>query len=306
MARTQLTQQPRRSFSERQGYRPVRSVFQVDSIDEPLQNALWTALDLYVLTPIGEAENVFDEDRIQAFLTHLWVDHYKLRITTKPGTYYDWGLFINNRLESGPWYEVYDFIDYALENFPFAFGSESLNTKDAAKKEKDSFKSLCNQFLEREMSAWRIVGNQVSRLTSEQEIETVEKAQAIKGPIRTHLSTALGLMSDRKNPDYRNSIKESISAVEAICCQITGKPNADLHLALNTLERKGIRLHGALKKAFDHLYGYTSNVGGVRHKLMDDPQTDFEDAKFMLVSCSAFVNLLRARRTATAPLINQI
>jgi hypothetical protein len=145
------------------------------------------------------------------------------------------------------------------------------------------------------MSAWRIVGNQVGRLTSDEEIEAVEKAVTRKGPIRTHLTTALGLMSDRKNPDYRNSIKESISAVEAICCQITGKPKADLHMALNTLEKKGIRLHGALKKAFDSLYAYTSDEGGVRHKLMDDPQTDFEDAKFMLMSCSAFVNLLRAR-----------
>jgi hypothetical protein len=245
---------------------------------------------------MGDADRLFgqDQDLIEAFLTRLWVDHYKLRITTKPSGYFDWVQFINNRLKSGPWYEVYDFIDYALENFPFGFASER-SAEDPLGREKELFKSLCNRFLEREMSAWRIVGNQVSRLTSEEEIEAVEKAVTLKGPIRTHLTTSLGLMSDRKNPDYRNSIKESISAVEAICCQITGKPNADLHMALNTLEKKGIRLHGALKKAFDNLYGYTSDADGIRHKLMDDPQTDFEDAKFMLVSCSAFVNLLRAR-----------
>jgi hypothetical protein len=299
VARTQRLQQPRKSFSERHGYRPVRSVFQVDSIDEPLKNGLYTALDMHILNPISRADNILDHYSIDSFLIHLWVDHYKRRITEQPDTFEDWLLFINNALGKGPWYEFYDFIDFALEKFPFEFESEAQMIPrefvKKARKSREKFKSLCNHFLEREMSAWRIVGNQVSRLTSDEEIEAVEKAVTLKGPIRTHLTTALGLMSDRKNPDYRNSIKESISAVEAICCQITGKPKADLHLALNTLESKGVRLHGALKKAFDHLYGYTSNMGGVRHKLMDDPQTDFEDAKFMLVSCSAFINLLRAR-----------
>jgi len=43
------------------------------------------------------------------------------------------------------------------------------------------------------------------------------------------------------------------------------------------------------------MYGYTSDADGIRHKLLDEATIDFEDAKFMLVSCSAFVNLLRAR-----------
>ena len=252
-------------------------------------------MDLYILSPINGAEHVFDQNSITTFLTHLWVDHYKHRITKQPATFYEWVLFINKRLETQPWYECYDFIDYTLAKFPFNFAEEFGSKKDLATKERELFKSLCNHFLEREMSAWRIIGNQVSRLTSDEEIEAVEKALTIKGPISTHITTALGLMSDRKNPDYRNSIKESISAVEAMCCKITGKSKADLSAALKTLEKKGIRLHGALKNAFNNLYGYTSDAGGIRHKLMDDPQTDFEDAKFMLVACSAFVNLLRAR-----------
>jgi len=49
----------------------------------------------------------------------------------------------------------------------------------------------------------------------------------------------------------------------------------------------------SLKRAFDSLYGYTSSAEGIRHALLDDKSTlSFEDAKFMLVSCSAFVNYL--------------
>lgn len=54
-------------------------------------------------------------------------------------------------------------------------------------------------------------------------------------------------------------------------------------------------MHEALKEAFKKLYGYTSDAEGIRHALLNDPTLDFEDAKFMLVACSGFVNLLRAR-----------
>jgi len=44
----------------------------------------------------------------------------------------------------------------------------------------------------------------------------------------TDLSRALELLSDRKQPDYRNSIKESISAVEATCQVFASKSRATL------------------------------------------------------------------------------
>ena len=43
------------------------------------------------------------------------------------------------------------------------------------------------------------------------------------------------------------------------------------------------------------LYGYTSDADGIRHALLDESDLDFEDAKFMLVSCSAFTNYLKGK-----------
>ena len=54
-------------------------------------------------------------------------------------------------------------------------------------------------------------------------------------------------------------------------------------------------IHGALKEAFDHLYGYTSSEEGIRHGSIKESEVDFDIAKFMLVSCSAFVNYLVSR-----------
>lgn len=68
---------------------------------------------------------------------------------------------------------------------------------------------------------------------------------------------------------------------------------------MNKLESKGIIIHKLLKSAFDKLYAYTNQPDtGVRHALMDDdgdyvPQA--EEALFMLVSCSAFINYLNKK-----------
>ena len=40
------------------------------------------------------------------------------------------------------------------------------------------------------------------------------------------------------------------------------------------------------------MYGYTSDKSGIRHNSGLDENTTFEEAKYMLVSCSAFLNYL--------------
>ena len=128
---------------------------------------------------------------------------------------------------------------------------------------------------------------------SEKEKKFLGRLKKSEKPVRTHLENSLKLLSDRKSPDYRNSIKESISAVEAICRLIAKDKNATLGQALKVVENK-VGLHGALKASFSSLYGYTSSAKGIRHALglLEEPSLSFEDSKFMLVSCSAFINYL--------------
>jgi hypothetical protein len=45
------------------------------------------------------------------------------------------------------------------------------------------------------------------------------------------------------------------------------------------------------------MYGYTSDAEGIRHALLEEPTLEQADAIFMLVTCSAFVNYLRAKLT---------
>jgi hypothetical protein len=178
------------------------------------------------------------------------------------------------------WNEVYDFIEFVANVAPDDFESKR-------------FMQFCNMILEREMSAYRFVDGVIVQLTSEEEIAEIEQvlnAPAPLKPVTTHLKTALTLLSDKINPDYRNSIKESVSAVESMCNLITGSKDT-LGEALRKVEAK-VAIHAALKKGFSNIYGYTSDASGIRHALLDEANLGFEDAKYMLVSCSAFINYL--------------
>ena len=185
------------------------------------------------------------------------------------------------------WNEVYDFIEFSIQNCP----------EDCA----DSFCVACNAVLERENAAYRLVAREVTEITSPEEIDAIECAIADSSRcagVHAHLRQALSHLSDRKSPDYRNSIKESISAVEALCQRITSDANATLGKALKAIEPQ-IELHPALREAFSKLYGYTSDADGIRHAMMEEPSLSHADAQFMLVVCSAFVSLVLGKCAET-------
>jgi hypothetical protein len=46
-----------------------------------------------------------------------------------------------------------------------------------------------------------------------------------------------------------------------------------------------------MREAMTKLYGYTSDEGGIRHAMIEESKIDDAEAKFMIVACSAFVNL---------------
>ena len=105
------------------------------------------------------------------------------------------------------------------------------------------------------------------------------------------LKSALAKLSDRLNPDYRNSIKESISALESLTKIISKNSKDSLGASLDKIKGK-LKIHSALERGFKQIYGYTSDTDGIRHALTEETNCDFEEAKFMIVSCSAFINYL--------------
>ena len=65
-------------------------------------------------------------------------------------------------------------------------------------------------------------------------------------------------------------------------------------MPLKEMEKKKL-LHAALKEGFIKLYGYTSDADGIRHSMMDKPNLDAADARYFLLSCTSFINYLKAQ-----------
>ena len=272
-------------FAQRKGLKPVRTNIQIDFIDGDLRNSLWNATIKFYWDSVGEDlgadGHLYDPGRL--FISNLWENYFKKPLDTMGFNWEKTYGYIREYFFKAPWYEVYDFIEFLATHYP----KPKLNAL---------FIKTCNQTLERELSGYRFVGGKITQITSDQEISAIEEVLNIpdpfKGP-RMQIKSALDKLSNRKSPDYRGSIKDSISAVEGVVAIITGQRKATLGKALKRIEDKNkISLHSALKEAFIKLYGYTSDAEGIRHALLEESNLTFTDAKFMLVSCSAFINYL--------------
>jgi hypothetical protein len=195
-------------------------------------------------------------------------------------------IFYNNL----KWNEKYDFIEFCVNLFDGKY--TNLN-------------NCLNTVLKEEFAGYSLINGVITPIIEEEEIIEIKKALSVSPPITVHLKTALHLLSDKIKPNYRNSIKESISAVEAMCNKMNNNSEIPLGDALRIIERKGqIEIHGALKSAFSSLYGWSSSEEGIRHSLMDKPNVDQEDARFMLVACSAFINYLKIKSDKAGITIN--
>jgi AbiJ N-terminal domain 4 len=266
-------------FSQRHGYTSVKDAIQMEGMDDELRSGLWDAVQFYFWDNAGVDDySQALSSNISHELQWLWHKFFKQPVDTIPYTLRETIRWVRKYFFECEWYEVYDFI-------------EELNQVVASKPE---FRKFCNVVLERENSGYRFVNDILAPISSATELESIDDAISIGtqfGGASAHLRTALTHLANRKNPDYRNSAKESISAVESLCRVITGKPKAKLGDALSNLEKAGI-LHAALRASFNSLYGYTSDEGGIRHAMLEEPNLTFTDAKYLLVACSAFVNYM--------------
>lgn len=271
-------------FSQRKGIKSVKEIIQINSLDEETRVSLWNAFTNTLWRFVSQRGL---DNFVKPYFEKLWDEFYNLPTDTIPHNLRDlYNIIREDFLKKMEWNEIFDFIEFTLENFADFYG-------------KDKFISDCNNILERELSGYRIVGKRfIEDITEEQinEIEEVLESKKLGDPAKIHIQTAIDMISDKIKHDYRNSIKESISAVENICRLITKNQKTTLGQALKVVEEK-IQIHGALRSAFDKLYGYTSDKDGIRHSLMDEPDIYYEDAKFMLVSCSAFINYLLQKAT---------
>jgi hypothetical protein len=251
-------------FSEKYGYAEPRQSIQVEELDKTTRKRLWNV----VWRNRGNLTI-----RFGSLAEDMWDEYFGEPMDNMS----DVSEEVRRVFMEGEWYSILDTIEYISENKPDT-----------------DIESKFNEVLEEEKSAYRLVEGEVAPITDEIELEAIEdgmeKTRKYEG-VREHLEQALVHFSDEDNPDYRNSVKESISAAESMAQIVIGDEDATLGQALSKMDQEH-GLNGALKSSFSSLYGYASDQEGIRHALSEKSDVSFAFAKFMLVNCHAFVNYL--------------
>lgn len=289
-------------FSERIGAVKPSKILQVDSLSDELRNSLWNLfLALY------EDEN----DRYwRRVATHIARYFRKVPVDELPRHDFELRDWVKGLFFSLPWYAAYDLTEFLVHNhdemttISYREGYASSHHQV----DNERFMNAVNHILERELSGFRFVQGTLVPITTKEEIEEIDSAADEAGKFglagaREHIRAALALLGKKPKPDYRNAVKEAISAVESVVKQISKSDSATLDGALKELSAKS-EIHGALGAGFSKLYGYTSDKSGIRHALLDEPNVGFTEAKYMIVSCSAFVHYL-IQKAEKAGLLSQ-
>ena len=268
-----------KTFSQRKGLTPVSETIQIDAMTVELRNSLWNALDTAIWSGQNFVHRRHGPPHIKEFSRILWSDYFKDPVDSRPHFGGEILKIIRQNFFSCEWNEVYDFLEFVV-----------------SRRDNSTLADLLNVSLERELSGYRFVGGHLIDVTNQEEIKMIEEAATDSkfAGVSAHIECAMENYADRENPNYRNSIKESISAVESIARVVSGRKKATLSDALKAIDESG-KLHPALKNGFLNLYGYTSDEQGIRHAMLDEPNLTAADARYFLVSCSSFVNYLKAQ-----------
>ncbi|MGJ5041402.1 MULTISPECIES: AbiJ-NTD4 domain-containing protein [unclassified Bradyrhizobium] len=273
------------TFAQAEGEEPLPSQLKRTEVSRKLRAILWS----YIHTELGRTsvrntyayvggnwKNALMHAHVHLF--HLPIDEFDARFSRATEE-------VKSVIMRGNWLTFYGWIDHILRLKPTPQFSHDIQ-----------------RILTSCLSHYRVVdGAILCPLGSDEEAATVERAFV-------DLKVAPGLTGGREHlrlasqaltaGNFADSVRESMHAVESVVRML--EPHADFSKALANLETK-TNIHGALKKGFLAIYGFTSDEQGIRHALLDKgaPDVDEADALFMIGACSAFISYLLHKARVT-------
>lgn len=225
---------------------------------------------------------------------------------TEPDPNSSWAQDIEGPLNNMEWYRVYEFLETTYEKLlagvvgPSAFPDDSgEGEKTVSLKEVQTyFAHEVNQILAQENLAYEFVNGQFQkrgRPATQQNLARVGSVLTDPGlyQVREHFSKARKYFSNRENPDYPNSVKESVSALEA-CFQImTGKPANDFSKAVNSIQgNEPDKMPPPLVSAMSKVHAYRGNAQGAGHASITGSKLTELEAELVLSLSAAFITYL--------------
>ena len=271
-------------FSERKGIKHFSDIVQTKDLNERTRNKLYTA-SKEIFDLINKNPNKYGD----YFVEYVYEELFSLTKRDIPNYYgYEYSKIfeiIYGIFQKENYIEVFTFIEGIINAYTYID-----NISYSRFNCRNYYIQLVSAIFKTENVNYRIIDGKVTDIVNEEQIKCLEKT--LNNPynvVSEHYAKAIEQLYSVK--DFDNSIKESISSVEAMCQIITKNNKATLGDALKLLKDN---IHPAMKSAFEKLYGYTSDANGIRHSNgLGEGNSTFEEAKYMLISCSAFVNYLK-------------
>jgi len=264
-------------FSDRIGKTKSATILQLDEISDALRNSLWNYL----------YKRFFSRNFETCYLSARYISEYFLKIPIDEIPMNSYGRtqsWIKEIFYSLTWYDVYNLIEFLHHYCAKLTFPETI------------YVSEVNSILREEMAGYQFIEGILSPITNPSEIESITNSIHLSMEnnllgVNEHIKTAIELLSQKPKPDYRNSIKESISAIEALVKLISSEQKGGLEKAISILDKK-VHFHRGFKSALLSFYGYTSDEDGIRHPILEESSVGFDEAIFMIVTCSAIINFM--------------
>lgn len=264
------------SFSQRHGFSPIPTVMQVTDLDSDSRLAIWNMM--VVVNEVSSRR--IPQATLDLIATDLWVGPLKKARDEKPWSSAVWET-VKREILHGEWFNALNI----TEAYVHISATRITDGPDLQK--------FFNTALKENLVSYKFIDGMLVAIDSEEGSRAIEAAFAVTEPhagAREHLSRSARLLSDRTNPDFANSIKESISAVESIVRSVTGENT--LGAGIKRLNSGGHAIHPALSSAWSKMYGWTSDADGIRHGSISPADSSQALAKYTLTTCSAFINYL--------------
>lgn len=189
----------RGQYSDRNGISPISTEMQFDDLDHETRVYIRNILKIYLNSKIYRkpTEQVFLKS-IYAYVFVVPIDNFI--------EYYRFFEDVEAIIYEGTIYQIFDILEGIYKYLESSEG----------------YQENINIVFEKNYVGYRFINGCITKITSKEEIDSVNEAAQSNDKVSSHLNKAIAYLSNRENPDYENSIKESISAVEAMCEIILG------------------------------------------------------------------------------------
>lgn len=274
----------RGGFSDRMGINPINAEMQVKSLDNRTRTGIINLVSWIYEKAFENDYNHSREQLARDLIENVYVQPISENYDAIFNSNTLFTQYINVTIRSDTYDAVLSLVEFIAQKiYQYSYWNV------------DVFGSF-NGLFKKEYVGYRFVDGWLTPITNGEELSEINEAiDHACDNVKMHLEKALQLLSDRNAPDYENSIKESISAVEAMCSNILGE-SGTLGEMLKKIEKtKMVNIHPSLKEAFLKLYGFTCDAdSGIRHSAkLGGVHSTFQEARWMFVSCTAFLNYMR-------------